>query len=62
MAEALSAADRSALAAEQGPVTMSVGGVHFGLLADRDPDRRWAPCGRRSKHAMNDRFAPPERG
>src|SRR3954470_21208745 len=27
MAEALSAADRSALAAEQGPVTMSVGGV-----------------------------------
>jgi hypothetical protein len=27
MAEALSAADRSSLAAEQGPVTMGVGGV-----------------------------------
>ena len=34
MADPLSAADRSALAAEQGPVNMSVGGV---LVFDDDP-------------------------
>ena len=34
MAEALSAADRSSLAAEQGPVDMSVGGV---LIFDGGP-------------------------
>ena len=50
MAEALSAADRSALAAEQGPVTMSVGGL---LVFE---------AGAGLEDAMNDRFAPPERG
>jgi hypothetical protein len=74
MAEALSAADRSSLAAEQGPVTMSVGGVlvigvlgydagvHFGLLADRDPDPPLGAMRAALEDAMNGRFAPPDRG
>ena len=87
MAEALSAADRSAVAAEQGPVTMSVGGVlvfeagagpsnqgltigvlsydggvHFGLLADRDLDPPLGAMRQALDDAMNGRFAPPERG
>jgi hypothetical protein len=62
MAEALSAADRSALAAEQGPVTMTVGGVHFGLLADRDLDPPLGAMRAALDGAMTRRFAPPERG
>jgi hypothetical protein len=74
MAEALSAADRSSLAAEQGPVTMSVGGVlvigvlsydggvHFGLLADRDLDPPPGAVRAALEDAMNGRFAPLDRG
>ena len=40
MAEALSAADRSSLAAEQGPVTMGVGGV---LVFEAGPGLEHAP-------------------
>jgi hypothetical protein len=61
-AEALSAADRSSLAAEQEPVTMSVGGVHFGLLADRDLDPSLGAMRAALEDATNGRFAPPDRG
>ena len=39
-----------------------VGGVHFGLLADRDPDPPLAAMRAAVEDAMNGRFAPPDRG
>jgi hypothetical protein len=41
---------------------MSVGGVHFGLLADRDLDPPLGAMRAALEDAMNGRFAPPDRG
>ena len=38
------------------------GGVHFGLLADRDLDPPLAAMRAALEDAMNGRFAPPDRG
>jgi diacylglycerol O-acyltransferase len=38
------------------------GGVHFGLLADRDLDPPLGAMRAALEDAINDRFAPPERG
>ena len=57
---------RAALPAPGGPEELGVlsydGGVHFGLLADRDLDPPLGAMRAALEDATNGRFAPPDRG